>query len=460
MFSRILGRPPAVALFLGLVLVPAMVSRGRAEQKGNETVMKPEFNSTSQERQKLLTGVRQPQGKDDEKIMDITARWFVYRVTWSGPKGSITEMAKLHDDLEKQLLYPMLSPNTKGNRPFIDQFGRHLAKYFKEVLTLDFADADNRMPVVNAALMLPPVARLKQEEIGDLLAELLKDKERNDAVRVYAAKALREFFPARLVTDDDDPKDTKIKTKLKQDKERLQALVDFIDRKGPLPKDENELEAIRYVRREAVMSLAQIGVPALSALKKDGAVEGPAAYELLRVLVKKKGAAYEPLPSVSERVEAALGLCQLKNADAAGYDPSVAVYAVGLSFHDFAAEFSKDYTNISSRKGDPKNFPKDSKVPTLPFRILSDRYQQGIKDLVAGAKGTPAQANAKKLEQALIPMAQSIKSYNSVTGSDLTAFRKTVETLAPKTGQLYKLKGPQIDPASLNEAAAAAAEDN
>ena len=77
-----------------------------------------------------------------------------------------------------------------------------------------------------------------------------------------------------------------------------------------LPTDEGELEALRYLRREAVISLAHAGVPAVSAIKSSGAVKGPVAYELLRVLVKGKGA-YNPSPSLSERVEAALGLCLL-----------------------------------------------------------------------------------------------------------------------------------------------------
>ena len=52
--------------------------------------------------------------------------------------------------------------------------------------------------------------------------------------------------------------------------------------------DEGEREVVRYLRREAIMSLVKIGVPALIApQKKTGIVEGPAAYGLLRVLVKQ-----------------------------------------------------------------------------------------------------------------------------------------------------------------------------
>src|SRR5205085_2179610 len=96
-----------------------------------------------------------------------------------------------------------------------------------------------------------------------------------------------------------------------------------------------EREAIRYMRREAITSLAEVGVPALGAFRKKGVVESPAVYELLRVLIKGKGA-YEPPTTLAERVEAAIGLCQLKDPEKeADYNASVAVYAVGLCFLDY-----------------------------------------------------------------------------------------------------------------------------
>src|SRR5438105_5010073 len=84
------------------------------------------------------------------------------------------------------------------------QLVKQLARSFRDVFAREF-NSDNRASTLNAALMLPPVAKLKQEDIGDLLVEMLKDKKLHDAVKLFAAKAMREFLPATIVTEDDDP---------------------------------------------------------------------------------------------------------------------------------------------------------------------------------------------------------------------------------------------------------------
>src|SRR5262249_11031349 len=160
-------------------------------------------------------------------------------------------------------------------------------------------------------------------------------------------------------------------------------------------------------------------------------LKGLAAYQLLRVLVKGKGA-YDPPPSLSERVEAAIGLCQLKDPDRdADYDPSVAVYAVGLCFLDFVSEYKKDYVNLTVRTKDPKA----SKVPANCWRIQSARFKQATEDLRVNTKNTPAQANAQKLARDVGKIADSIITYGPVEESDV--LRKMVSTLAPKTGRFY-----------------------
>lgn len=445
MFARIVGRPVSL-LIVGASVILGVVASGQGQQLSNKE-LEAEFNKTFTVRLKLFSGERPPTA-EDQKLMDVTARWYIHRVTW--PVGKAEEWAKLHETLERDLLGPLLSPSAmKGNRVFVEQLGKHMAKALRQVLTRDFND-DNRVAMLNAALMLPPIARLKQEDVGDLLVELLKDKKCHDAIKLYAARAMREFFPARILTVDDDPKDAKVNVKFKRDTDRVLALTSFIDRKGPVPADEAEREAIRFMRREAVASLAQAGAPALAALKKKGVVEIPVAYELLRVLVRGKEG-YDPPPSIAERVEAALGLCHLRDPGAnADYDPSVAVYAVGQTFADYATEYQKDYGNIFGRK-DPKNIKEGSKIPTMPWRVQSERFKQAVKELVVNTKGTPAQANAKKLETQVNLVATSIAGYASVQ-SELGQTRKVADALAPKSGQIYKLKGPQIDPQTLQGA--------
>jgi hypothetical protein len=457
MFARVC-RPLGLILF-GLGFILAWDSWGRCEEKQliNDS-LKSEFNSATVKRRDLITGVHPPQDKEDQKVMEVMAKWYVQRVTLNAiNRSNPAEMAKYHDELERELIGPLVNPNSnapKGNKVFVDQLGKHLAASLKAVLVLDFDD--NRSAILNAALMLPAIARLKQEEVGDLLVELMKDKDRHDIVKLYAAKAMREFFPAHLVVFADDPKNKEFQLKFKRDSERLQALVNFMKREGPPPADDGQREVTLYLRREAVISLARIGVPALSALKKNAVVEGPAAYELLRVLVKTGKDAYDPPPSLSERVEAAVGLCQLKDPGGdADYDPRMAIYAVGLCFLDYATEYANDYLKFSERYEKNPKGADTTKIPKMPWKIQSERFKQGAKEFVTDApKGSTAQKNAQRLERDLSKIADSMKAYKPVTLDELIIFRKVVNELAPKTGQLYKLKGPQIDPASLQAGAA------
>jgi len=446
MFARLIGRFALLAFVAGFLL--AWVSSGQGQGKEKELIVhddiKKEMDGNYQKRIELINGTRPPQGAEDQKIMKTTAKWYVQRVTmYAILNAKPSEMARYHESLENELIKPLLLTNAvKGNKVFVEQLGKHLADSLREVFKLDFTD--NRNAIVNAALMLPPIAKLKQEEIAKLLVELLKDKNQHDAVKLYAVKALAEFSPLHIATVNSSKKEME---QLDREKDRLNAILDFMKRTDPLPKDEGEREAIRYLRREAVTTLATMGVPALSALKKDGEVKGPVAYELLKVLVKGKDA-YDPPPLLSERVEAALGLCQLK--DPLGdldYDPSLAVCAVGLCFYDFAKEYSEDYVNFVGRK-DFKNPAKESKISNLPWRIQSERFKQALSDLVANTKGTPAQANAAKLYSEASKMTDTMRFYNRLE-DNLGLFRKMAEGFAPKTGKLYKLKGPDIDPASL-----------
>jgi hypothetical protein len=427
-------------------------ARAQDGQLSNETDLKKEMadRANGQRRSELFKGTREPKGAADDKYMDLLARWYVHRVSLVQAKTSPNEMAKLHAELESELVTP-LRPSDRppaeggpGNKVFVQKLGKPLADRLRQVFALDLAE--HRLSVVNAAIMLPEIAKLKQEDVGDLLVELLKDKNRHDAVKLYAAKAMREFFPAHMVNFLDKKEDKDFQLRFKRDSDRLDALVAFMDRKPSAPPDEAESDVIRYLRKEAVTSLGHVGVPALWSHKLPE-VKGPAAYHLLRVLVKGKDG-YQPAPSLAERVEAALGLCKLQDtAKDVDYDPSMAVYAIGLCFFDFASEYRADHSVIVGRK-DPKAIKEGSKIPTLPWKILSVRFQGAMKDLVANTNKTPAYANAQRLEKEVTRMADQMFKYVQV--EDPSVFRRgLVDTIKPKTGKLYKMKGPEIDPASL-----------
>jgi hypothetical protein len=434
-----------------LILCLAGTSQGQAPPLAAKANLDADFAKIKQQLPKLFSGEQPPQGKEDDDLMKVLARYYVYRVTLPQTKEA---MDKLHIDLEQNLLHPLTQG--KNNRVFIDKLGTPLAKCLEDVLVLDFLP--NRVAVVNGALLLPPIAKLQQEKVGDLLVKLLKDEKTHDVVKLYAAKAMVEFFPAAIYTERTNPKE---KAQFELNRKRVQALVDFMTR--PIP-ERLDPEAYCYMRREAGISLARAGVPALSGLNKSG-VEGPVAYELLRVLLKKGENAYKPPTSLPERVEAALGLCLIKDNPTLpdqliNYDPSMAVYAVGLCFQDCLAKYSKQLTELQLRKN-VKAPTEGSKIPEMAWRVQNERFKFSLKEMVDNTAKTPAQANAKRLEKEISRLATIMLNYQAVSDDQERDFRALVETLAPKSNKVYDRKEenvPKIESADLKDWPAAAGE--
>jgi hypothetical protein len=453
MSARIAGRL-ILSLLPMILLALYFVPSGRGQESlASRADLDADYSKIKPQLQKYLSGEITPKTKEEDKLIEGLARWFVFRVTVTPYKDN---MEKLHSELEQNLLHPLLVG--KNNKVFIDKLGEPLAKCFKEVFAKSFAEY--RAAIVNAALMLPPVAKLKQDKIGDLLADLLNDEKVHDSVKSHVVKALGEFFPATIHSD---PKSVKEKAQFARDLKRFKALTDFIHRPVPASMDE---DAYRFLRREGVTALAQAGVPALSGLDK-GSVQGPVAYELLRVLLKKGEAAYKPPTTLAERVEAALGLGMLKDANAniphdldIVYDPSMTVYAVGLCFHDFMSEYSREY--LGSKLVDRKKLTaigEGSKIPTIPWRIYNHRFKAAAKELVDNTKGTPVQAKAVQLAKEINRLADSMLKYADV-GADVAPLGMMIQSLSPATKKVYGHKGEkglEIDPADLKEWPAAAA---
>src|SRR5262249_17234049 len=115
-------------------------------------------------------------------------------------------------------------------------------------------------------------------------------------------------------------------------------LVEFVLRKPNYPSNATsaEKDAFRYVRREAIRALAQTRYPAI--MNKKQFVGTPTALALVRVLADDGIA---PEASLSEKLEAAVGLCQLQTNLADGYQPDYAAHAVG----QFAVELAKEFNN-------------------------------------------------------------------------------------------------------------------
>ncbi len=430
------------AALVVLALAPLGVF-GQAEQLGVKK-LEDDFKQFTNERRKMLRGEKQPTTKEDKAIIDNMAKAYFYRLTFVTYRDYPKKMEMAYNEFDYEMGIALYSQKT--NRELINQFMPLAVASLKEVFAQDFML--QRHAQVNAAMMLPTLAKFKHEALGDYLVQLASDKGKHDAIKFYAMRGLREFFPLKALDDVNfDPKDKLHIKKKERDLERIQVLLDSIGRQWPTPATSEEREAIRYVRREAVTSLAQAGVPALAALKKKGdaqaKVEGPVAYGLVRVLLPGKDG-LDPEPSLSEKCEAALGLCRMKNNAIPDYDPNVGVVLVGQCLVDFTREYRKDLIRITG---------KDKKPAVMPWKTYAERFKQGLKDLVGNTKETaPANANALRLEQSCSGFWPSIQAYKDLDNYNL--FNPlTVESMKAPSGVLYQnSKGPEIDPASLKPA--------
>ncbi len=415
----------------GLALAAFLLLRAAlpAQQLGNadevESFVKHEF----QFRSKVMAGQETAPAAQFEQA----AKYYVWRVThvkYADPKV----MERVHRDFEELALIVASPNNFKANRDAVGKLAPLLIARFKEVFALDINEPQNRLPIINAAIMLPSLAKFRTDDVAEYLTGILGDAKVHDAVKVHAVKALRDFFPARLFTKTDlgqGPITKQLEVRRDRDVKRIDLLLKFIDR--PMPKffDPQEVDGFRYVRAEAVMTLAATGVPAVSTYDKKKA-DGPVAVGLLKVLAKK----VQPEPTVQERWEAALGVCHFATKYAEEYDPKIGIYLAGECFGDLLGEYKKDFNNITNKA--------KSKMPTyMPWKYVVKRTEAALTDLVNNTKGSPNAAAVQKMDAALRPMLKSIYNSDNV---DPQAFREFVQTLRPKSKVLFRVeKGGEFE---------------
>jgi hypothetical protein len=375
------------------------------------------FRSFRLQFSKMLTG-QDPSATKEQ--FEIASRFYVSRVTYATAHSDPKQMADIVREFEV-MVGTATGRNATNNREILAKFAPHLVQRFKEVFELDFKG--NRISIVNAAVMLPHVARLKQDEIGDFLTTLVDDPKKHDAIRVHAVKGLREYFPAKPFTRFETANKQNLEKK-DRDLRRVDALLKVVDRKMPPTSDPQKVGAFRYIRKEAVASLAETQLPAVSSV---GKIEGPVALGLVKVLAQKT----EPAPSLAERLEAAIGIGTMKARDIEEYDPAIGVYLFGVFLTDFVSEYKKDLNNI-------KQAPKNRQPTYFAWRIESKRLDAALSDLMKNT-GPALGKDLPKL-QALETVARAVlrEIYSSDAIGREQDLRKAVQNLRPSTKVLFK----------------------
>jgi hypothetical protein len=344
MARRVFGLLACGSLLVVLAAVPAPAQDKLQPREGDKAVLgglQDKLDGKENSRMsELKNGNRalteDKKGNDD--VLAKAARYYVYRLTmpkyWGigeDDKDKASDprtMTDLVREVNDQLLVTQIRKKQplKPNQPeYVKALSADMLKCLREVFS------KNGEPIVriNAARILLILAEAGQEECADTLLTLIENPREIDAVKLYALRGVKELLAHG----------TAEKGVLKPDVETRCVLTTqaFLTRKVDIPTDPQESAALNYVRREAVRALANSRYPLLPKNKDEA---GRTAWWLLKV-ARRDG--MTPDPSVSEQVEAAIGMCQLLPAKEVQFD--YAAFHVGGAVVDFLNAYAQQKNN-------------------------------------------------------------------------------------------------------------------
>jgi hypothetical protein len=287
-------------------------------------------------------------------------------------------------DVVRKLGEVIIDPLIPRGRPPINQnqaelvntFGKEMTpELMKLVGTRDKPSNSEMLIKINAARMLSILGRSGYEGVADGAVEILKNADQSDAVKLYALEALKNLFavpkrnyPERSVFSKPDPEAAAIS-----------ALVDFIARKPAITPEtaKDEVDAFRYLRREAVRALGMVRKPVVRNQNVNGGIITIPALWLLRVA--NADTSLVPSPSLSERVEGLVGYLRLNPDKDQNMDYASAYVASAVQ--DIAREY-KERKILEKPKPEDKatavRLPEERDY--LPWKTAANRLQVAIKD--------------------------------------------------------------------------------
>lgn len=422
---------------------------GRLPAEGSEKLDK-QYRDKSKEFRDLAKG--EPKAtKAHAELIDLGAKYHVYRLTWRELNKNHEKPGSTHQLISQLEL--VINDALRANQDkqkaadFMHMFGRQLNLRLKEVLSHD--DPTVRL---NAALVLPALAKLGHPETADLLAEILRDDRQTEAVRYWTLPALKELFaqtrqapPLRLKPDQEERCIVALNEYLSRPPdfpERIvrlqQAAADEKTRDTVLEEEKKEVAqyeaGLQFARRAAVRALAETRYPA--ALKKEGGRQVPdekglTALSLVRVAAHdirslvstdaKKSKGLPPRASLGEQVEAAIGICQLQSALTPEYFPDYAAQHVGRFLVEFA-------TRSNTERGEKKE----------PWRNYAGRLLAALGDWQADMKKRPAKDPGVKYVNDMIGQATGfLKAVEAGADANAAALGDWLRT-PPPNKSLYK----------------------
>jgi hypothetical protein len=279
-------------------------------------------------------------------------------------------------------------------------------------------------------MMLADLGRCKNNVAGLYLVEVVNDPKAHDVIRYYAARGISEMFPAREFTRLDLANPALVERK-KNELPRVEALIKFIERPSTMAAnaDESEVEAFRFMRREAIKALATSCVAAVEVVEVDkkGTPAGAAAPTLLRVLAND---GFNPPVSLTEKIEAAMGICFIKAPANTTYDPDLGIYLLGR----FLAEYGKGYSTDLPRFRVAKE-----ERPLHPWRFHSARLKKVLEEHLVNNLTIFKPASKKNAEQlaGLAAKLFSTMDRREDVNTHITALENFAGKIRPATAQVF-----------------------
>jgi len=406
----------------GFVIAVAMTGLAPAEQIGTKKELEDVYREHKGNVKEFMSGAKPvADRKSAEMAAQAAVRFHLLRITHESSYEG-TQLSIIHKEFDAWigtgLTKDAAHQTVAANKQFAAILGPKMVETMKELLERQDSKKDAKV-IVNAAIMLPTMARLKSDDVEKYLTELLNDEKAHEVVRLYAAKALREYMPIVQHSNIElKLGDKEQDAKRDLDAKLVDALTRFIERPVKTTgMSLGEYEAIRFMRREAIASLAKAGTPAVLATKekqggKEVAIMGPVAPVLAKVLLKGQ---MNPPPTLAEKVEAAYGLLMMQHANVPDYNPDVATYLIGQTLVEFVNEYKKDVPNLGKKQS------------LLPWKDDAKRLKAGLKNHAENANTK----EARELRASAEPVLDGIAAYKDEG-------RLELPNLMPKTNKMFK----------------------
>jgi hypothetical protein len=426
----------AAVAALGVVTGLGQAQVGEGKQIEGVESLEPGWKKHNQTYYPLMRGDKKASPKEMQEIAKAVSQWYVYRLTFHTNKNIPANMATVVKQFEDDMrIYVLPSKNPEFQRIY----AKELIGCFKNVLALEVHNPGDQPAIFNACALLPTLAKVKTDEVTDFMIELVENPKTHDSIKLWAMKSMSELPPVRMqgIVGGANPR-------LASDLKRVNILLEFLKRETP--KNVTP-EAERFLRRQAIRSLAQTEAPAVE-IDKVNKVNGPVAYGLLKVLARNKEA-LNPPASLTERMEAAIGICNLKfNSKAEPrelYQPDVGLYLTGLFMADFVNAYRADFPRFGSglvlKKG--KKDAEATAIPVQPWKTHAKRLETAFAKLVENSKTTPVDEKCKKFESACKNILKQMQDHKAVEPFDLGLVEST---LRPKEATIFrKAKDPEPD---------------